>query len=90
MGALNCFWKAKEVDIHAKYLIYSAVTINLLLFGGESWVLTRKDMKELEVIHLQFMRKMLSIRWSDLIDEKIKNNTFAVMLITSLQFKNDS
>lgn len=47
-------------------------------------------MKELEVIHLQFMRKMLSIRWSDLIDEKIKNNTFAVMLITSLQFKNDS
>ena len=39
MGALNCFWNAKEVDIHAKYLIYSAVTINLLLWGCESWAL---------------------------------------------------
>ena len=46
MGALNCFWNTKEVDIHAKYLIYSAVTINLLLWGCESWALTRKNLKK--------------------------------------------
>ena len=75
MGALNYFWNAKEVDTRAKYLIYSAITINLLLWRCESWALTRKNLKKFEVIHLRLLRKILGIRWSDVMDEKIKNST---------------
>ena len=33
MGALKFFWSSENVDIHAKYLIYMAVPLNLLLWG---------------------------------------------------------
>ena len=36
MGALKFFWSSENVDIHAKYLIYIAVPLNLLLWGCES------------------------------------------------------
>ena len=31
MGALKFFWSSENVDIYAKYLIYMAVPLNLLL-----------------------------------------------------------
>ena len=36
MGALECFWDAKEVDLIPKFLIYNDVPIILLLCGSES------------------------------------------------------
>ena len=39
MGALKHFWRSDKVDTHAKYLIYMAIPLNLLLWGCESWAL---------------------------------------------------
>ena len=41
MGPLNCFWDSDHVDIGAKVLIYLAIPVNLLLWGCQSWALTK-------------------------------------------------
>ena len=73
MGALKFFWSSENVDIHAKYLIYMAVPLNLLLWGCESWATTKESIRKLEVFHMRCLRRILNIKWSDVIDEKITN-----------------
>ena len=41
MGALKHFWRSGAVDTHAKYLIYMAIPMNLLLWGCKSWALPK-------------------------------------------------
>ena len=71
MGALNFFWQAKEVDVKSKYLIYMAMPMNLLLWGCESWAMTKDRMKKLEVFHMRCLRRILGIKWSNVVDNKI-------------------
>ena len=73
MGALKFFWQAKEVDVKSKYLIYMAMPMNLLLWGCESWAMTKDRMKKLEVFHMRCLRRILGIKWSDVVDNKISN-----------------
>ena len=73
MGALKFFWSSENDDIHAKYLIYMAVPLNLLLWGCESWATTQESIRKLEVFHMRCLRRILNIKWSDVIDEKITN-----------------
>ena len=73
MGALKCFWDAKEIDLRSKFLVYNAIPISLLLLGSESWALTKVLIKTLEVFHLRNIRRLLGIKWSEVIDDKITN-----------------
>ena len=41
MGALNFFWDSEHVDISAKVKIYLAIPINLLLWGCQTWALSK-------------------------------------------------
>ena len=66
-GALKFFWQANEVDVKSKYLIYMAIPLNLLLWGCDL-------MKRLEVFHMRCLRRILDIRWNDVVDNnKISN-----------------
>ena len=73
MGALNFFWNAPEVDIHAKYRIYMAIPFNLLLWGNEFWATNLIVLKKLEVFHMQCIRRILGISWDNVRDENITN-----------------
>ena len=41
MGVLNFFWDSDHVDIGAKVLIYLAIPVNSLLWGNQTWALTK-------------------------------------------------
>ena len=73
MGALKCFWDAKEVDLRSKFLMYNTIPISLLLWGSKRWALTKVFIKKLEVFHLRNIRRILGIKRSEVIDDKIKN-----------------
>ena len=49
MGALAKFWTDASVENCSKYLIFLAITINLLLRECESWALRTSLLKNLEV-----------------------------------------
>ena len=73
MGTLNFFLDSDHVDISAKVLIYLAILVNLLLWGCQSWALTKVLTKKLEVFHMRCLRRILKIKWDDVREIKIKN-----------------
>ena len=42
MGALNFVWNADSADLHDRYNIFMEVPLNILLWGCESWAITKK------------------------------------------------
>ena len=74
MGALKFFWDSDEVDIRSKYLIYMAIPMNLLTWGCESWALTKILIKKLEVFHMRSIRRILRIKWSEVMEDRIRNS----------------
>ena len=51
MRALAKFWTDANVDNHSKYLIFIAITINMLLWGCESWALCTYLLKNLRYFY---------------------------------------
>ena len=51
------------------------VPLNLLLWGCEYWALTKVSLKKLEVFHMRSLRRILKIKWSDVMEEKITNDS---------------
>ena len=52
MGELDHFWKDTSIDLRRKYLIFLAITINILLWGCESWSLRVSLLNKLEVFYI--------------------------------------
>ena len=72
MGVLIFLGKQMKQIYGSGYLIYMAISIILLLWGCESWSLTKK-LKKLEVFNSRCVTKFLKIKWNDIMDEKITN-----------------
>ena len=75
MGDLNHFWSDRAVDNHSKYQIFHAIQSNLLLWGCKSWALREATLKKLEVFLHHNIRKILGITITQVIDERITNES---------------
>ena len=73
MGALKILWDSELVDISAKGQIYLVIPIDLLLWGCQTWALTKVLTKKLEAFHMRCLRRILKIRWDDVRKLKIQN-----------------
>ena len=73
MGAMVSFWDDKHVDVYSKYLIFKAITCNLILWGCESWELRQTLLYDLEVFLHRSVRRILRIQVRQVIDHQIKN-----------------
>ena len=75
LGYLQYFWKYPSVDVHSKYLIFCAILVNLLLWGCESWALRETRLSKLEVLFHRSIRRILGITITQVIDERITNES---------------
>ena len=73
MGMLRHLFKSRDVDRRVKYLIYLAAPINTLLWGSESWNLSRINRNKLAVFHHSAIRYILNIRWDQIREQRISN-----------------
>ena len=73
MDALRFYWQYQKFDLYSKYLIYQSITINLLLWGCESWALMKVLISKLEVFYNRCIRNILDIKWNEVIEFKITN-----------------
>jgi hypothetical protein len=64
MGAAKHFFDNKDVDKKIKSQIYVAGPLNALLWGCESWNLTKSNLCKLTVFHHGAIRRILGIKWS--------------------------
>ena len=59
------------------------IPLNLLLWGCELWEMTKDFMKKLDFFHMRYLRIILGIKWSDVVDNKISNKMLAHLFIIS-------
>ena len=73
MGAAKHFFNNKDVDKRIKAQIYVAGPLNALLWGCETWNLTKYNLNKLISFHHSAIRRILGIRWDQVKEKHIKN-----------------
>ena len=73
MGGLSSYWNDKSVDLKYKYLIFTAIPCNLLLWGSESWALRTSLLSKLEVFLHRSVRRILGIKMTEVKEKRIIN-----------------
>ena len=67
MNLLNNVWRNRSITTSTKIRLYTATVITVLTYGCAAWTTTADDMHRLEVFHQRCIRRILRIRWFDLI-----------------------
>ncbi len=63
MGIVKPFFDNKDVDKMIKCQIYVAGPLNALLWGCQTWNLTKWNLNRLSIFHHGAIRRILAIRW---------------------------
>ena len=71
MGALNRFWKDISVNLCSKYLIFLAISINILTLGCEIWALRVSLLDKIGVLLNRNIRRILGITMTQVKEERI-------------------
>ena len=58
-------WQSRSLRLSTKIQIYRAVVVPTLVYGAETWVLYRKQIRLLERFHQRCLRSILGIKWQD-------------------------
>eukprot|EP00978_Attheya_sp_CCMP212_P043669 scaffold289028_cov40-Attheya_sp.AAC.1 len=74
MGALREYVRCPQVNLQSKRLIYLAIPINLVLWGVESWALTDRCYKKLQVFHTRSIQSILQINMTQVKEDRISNH----------------
>jgi hypothetical protein len=56
-------WSNRNIRVDTKISVYKAAVITSLLFGCETWTLTKANFSQLERFHQVSLRKIARIRW---------------------------
>jgi hypothetical protein len=75
MGALKAFFKSPHISREAKYKIYTAIPLNTVLWGCESWSMTERIKKRLEAFHHTSIRSILGINMYHVEHHRIQNES---------------
>lgn len=64
-GQFERLWGAKHLSLATKVRCYKAYVLPILLFGSETWALSKKQSLVLERVHTSCLRKMLGVKLID-------------------------
>ena len=67
-GRFNAFkklWGSKHLSVSTKVKCYRAYVLPILLFGSETWALSKKQSLMLERVHTSCLRSILGVKLSD-------------------------
>ena len=69
---LKDFFMCRDIDKWVKW-IYAGGPVNMLLWGAESWSITKKILKKLQSFHHSSIRRILGIRIDEVQESHITN-----------------
>lgn len=58
-------WDRQGIQLSTKLMVYKAVVLTSLLYSSETWTFYRRHEKRLNRFHLNSLRKLLHVRWTD-------------------------
>ena len=74
--ALKQFYKSKKLSVTAKTKILETCTIPALLYGAQTWTLTKRQIKKLQATQRRMERSILNLKLKDKVSiKKIRQKT---------------
>ena len=67
---LKKIWNSNNIFRRIKQRLYKTLVVPVLLCGSETWKMNKGDDKAVNVFHNRCLRKILRIRWQDLVSTK--------------------
>ena len=58
-------WQSHSLRLSTKLQVYRAVVVTTIMYGAETWVLYRKQIKLLKRFQQRCLRSILGIKWQD-------------------------
>lgn len=83
---LHKTWKSKSIKLPTKMKIFKSNVLSILLYGCESWKMTKDIAKKLDTFHRKCLRKILGIFWPNTISNERLYRVTSTSLI-SLEIK---
>ena len=76
-------WQSHSLRLSTKIQVYRAVVVPALLYGAETWVLYRKQIRLLERFHQRCLCSFFGIKWQDHVSNE---EVFKKASLPSIQF----
>jgi len=67
VSSLSNIWNTKHLPIQTKVRVYQTPVLSILLYVSETWTSLASDMRAIESFHMKCQRRILGIRWHDLV-----------------------
>lgn len=67
---LSNIWQATDINRKTKASLFKSLVLSVLLYGRETWKLTKGDKEKLDVFETKCLRRVFKIWWQQLIPNK--------------------
>ncbi|PVD38724.1 hypothetical protein C0Q70_01345 [Pomacea canaliculata] len=85
-ASLRSTWKAKNISQIIKLRIFKSNVISTLLYGSESWKMTKTISNKLDIFHNRCLRRLLNIFWpNNITNEELHRRTETESITTQIQ-----
>ena len=85
---LTKVWKSSQYSIGTKTRIFNANVLTVLLYGSETWRMTKRDEHKLDSFQHKCLRKVLKIHWPmKVTDEEVRERTKSERISTQVKIR---
>jgi hypothetical protein len=80
-------WHRSGINIQTKLDVYRAAVLPVLLYASETWTVYVRHVKKLNHFHTVCLRKLLGIKWQDMIPDTVVLDRAGIPSINTLLMK---
>nr|XP_006822761.1 PREDICTED: uncharacterized protein LOC102806375 [Saccoglossus kowalevskii] len=62
---LNKIWNSDKIKRATKLKLYKSLVLSVLLYGSETWKMTKGDERKLNTFQTKCLRRIMKIKWQD-------------------------
>ena len=84
--SLRNIWKSNTYSLKTKLLLFNSNVISVLLYGCQSWRVSKDDMNKLDVFQTKCLRRTCNIFWpNNISNEDLYRRTNSLPISTQIQ-----
>jgi hypothetical protein len=84
LNSLASVWNQKRLTLRLKLRLFDALVVSVLLYGSETWIILQSDANRLNGFYMQSQRRILGIRWYQLISNETVTSMTSLPPITDV------
>ena len=85
---MSKIWDDNHIDTYSKYLLFRAISCNLLLWGCEIWALRKSLLASLKVFLHRGLRRILKVKTCQVFEQNTTNTSIREKFYNIMTIKN--